>query len=99
MLPEIREAFGISTSQVSYLAATRELVSGIVAMPGGIFTDMVRGHWGSILALCMGVFGLGWVVMGFSPIYPVLLLGMVFGCIINSIVASTGHSRYSSSIP
>lgn len=77
MLPEIREAFGISTSQVSYLAATRELVSGIVAMPGGIFTDMVRGHWGSILALCMGVFGLGWVVMGFSPIYPVLLLGMV----------------------
>ena len=77
MLPEIRDSFGISTGQVTYLAATRELVSGIVAMPGGVFTDMVRRQWGLILALCMGVFGLGWIVMGFSPVYPVLLLGMV----------------------
>ena len=39
MLPEIRDTFGISTAQVSYMAATRELASGIVAMPGGVFTD------------------------------------------------------------
>ena len=77
MLPEIRDTFGISTGQVSYIAATRELVSGIVAMPGGVFTDMVRRHWGLILACCMAIFGLGWVVMGFSPIYPVVLAGMV----------------------
>ncbi len=77
MLPEIRDAFGISTGQVSYIAATRELVSGIVALPGGVFTDMVRRHWGLILACCMSIFGLGWVVMGFSPIYPVVLAGMV----------------------
>ena len=77
MLPEIRDTFGISTSQVSYMAATRELVSGIAAMPGGVFTDMVRRHWGLILAGCMGIFGLGWVVMGFAPIYPVVLAGMV----------------------
>jgi MFS family permease len=77
MLPEIRDTFGISTGQVSFIAATRELVSGIVAMPGGIFTDMVRRQWGLILACCMGIFGLGWVVMGFSPIYPVVLAGMV----------------------
>ena len=68
MLPEIRDTFGISTSQVSYMAATRELVSGIVAMPGGVFTDMLRRQWGLILAVCMAIFGLGWVVMGFSPI-------------------------------
>ena len=77
MLPEIRDTFGISTGQVSYIAATRELVAGIVAMPGGVFTDMVRRHWGLILACCMAIFGLGWVVMGFSPIYPVVLAGMV----------------------
>ena len=77
MLPEIRDTFGISTGQVSYMAATRELASGIVAMPGGVFTDMVRRHWGLILACCMAIFGLGWVVMGFSPIYPVVLVGMV----------------------
>jgi len=77
MLPEIRDTFGISNSQVSYMAATRELVSGIVAMPGGIFTDMVRREWGLILACCMGIFGFGWIVMGFSPVYPVVLAGMV----------------------
>jgi NNP family nitrate/nitrite transporter-like MFS transporter len=77
MLPEIRDSFGISTTQVSYMAATRELVSGIVAMPGGVFTDMVRRHWGLILAGCMATFGLGWVVMGFSPVYPLVLVGMV----------------------
>ncbi len=77
MLPEIRDTFGISTGQVSYMAATRELVSGIVAMPGGIFTDMVRRHWGLILACCMAIFGFGWIVMGFSTVYPVVLVGMV----------------------
>ena len=77
MLPEIRDTFGISTGQVSYMAATRELVSGIVAMPGGIFTDMVRRQWGLILACCMAIFGFGWIVMGFSTVYPVVLVGMV----------------------
>ena len=39
-------------------------------------TDMLRQHWGLVLAGCMTAFGLGWLVMGFSPIYPVLLIGM-----------------------
>ena len=39
MLPEIRDTFGLSTGQVSYMASTRSLVFGIVSMPGGVFTD------------------------------------------------------------
>ena len=76
MLPEVVATFGLSGLQVGAIATTREVVSGIIALPGGVVTDMVRRHWGAVLAGCMALFGLGWLVMGIAPVYPVLLLGM-----------------------
>ncbi|MCI0811068.1 MAG: MFS transporter [Chloroflexi bacterium] len=76
MLPEVVATFGLSGLQVGAIATTREVVSGIVALPGGIATDMLRRHWGLVLAGCMALFGLGWLAMGISPVYPILLLGM-----------------------
>jgi predicted MFS family arabinose efflux permease len=37
---------------------------------------MVRRHWGVVLAICMGLFGLGWLIMAIAPVYTVLLVGM-----------------------
>lgn len=76
MLPEVVATFGLSGLQVGAISATREVISGIIALPGGVVTDMVRRHWGLVLAGCMGLFGLGWLIMGISPVYPILLLGM-----------------------
>jgi len=76
MLPEVVATFGLNGLQVGAISATREVVSGIIALPGGVVTDMVRRHWGLVLAGCMGLFGVGWLIMGISPVYPVLLLGM-----------------------
>jgi MFS family permease len=76
MLPEVVATFGLSGLQVGAISTTREMVSGIIALPGGVVTDMVRRHWGLVLAVCMALFGLGWLVMGFAPVYPLLLLGM-----------------------
>ena len=76
MLPEVRETFALTGVQVGGINAAREVVSGLVSLPGGVVTDMVRRHWGLVLAACMALFGLGWLIMGFSPIYPILLLGM-----------------------
>ena len=76
MLPEVVATFGLNGLQVGAISATREVVSGIIALPGGVVTDMVRRHWGLVLAGCMGLFGVGWLVMGISPVYPVLLVGM-----------------------
>ncbi|HIM36755.1 MAG TPA: MFS transporter [Dehalococcoidia bacterium] len=76
MLPEVVATFGLSGLQVGAISATREVVSGIIALPGGVVTDMVRRHWGLVLAGCMGLFGVGWLIMGISPVYPILLLGM-----------------------
>ena len=76
MLPEVVATFGLSGLQVGAISATREVISGIIALPGGVVTDMVRRHWGLVLAGCMGLFGVGWLIMGISPVYPILLLGM-----------------------
>ena len=76
MLPEVQEAFKLSAVAVGAIATTRELVSGIVTLPGGIMADVLRRHWGLVLALCMAGFGLGWLLIGLSPVYPLLLAGM-----------------------
>ena len=76
MLPEIRDTFVLSDLRVGALSATRELAGGVIALPGGIVTDLLQRYWGAVLAGCMAVFGVGWLLMGFSPIYAVLLLGV-----------------------
>ena len=76
MLPEVVATFGLNGLQVGAISATREVISGVIALPGGVVTDMVRRHWGLVLAGCMGLFGVGWLIMGISPVYPVLLIGM-----------------------
>jgi FSR family fosmidomycin resistance protein-like MFS transporter len=76
MLPEVVATFGLSGLQVGAVATTREMVSGIIALPGGVVTDVLRRHWGSVLTACMALFGLGWLIMGIAPFYPILLLGM-----------------------
>ena len=76
MLPAVVATFGLSGVQVGAIATTREVVSGVIALPGGVVTDMLRRHWGLVLAGCMALFGVGWLIMGISPVYPILLLGM-----------------------
>ena len=76
MLPAVVATFGLSGVQVGAISTTREVVSGVIALPGGVVTDMLRRHWGLVLAGCMALFGVGWLIMGISPVYPVLLVGM-----------------------
>ena len=76
MLPEVQATFNLSEVGIGAIATTREVVAGMISLPGGVVVDMVRRHWGLVLAVCMGGFGLGWLVMGLSPNYFVLLVGM-----------------------
>ena len=76
MLPQIKSGFGLSPIQVGAIMSTREITAAIITLPGGVIADLLRNHWGLVLAFCMGGFGLGWLVMGLSPVYPLLLLGM-----------------------
>lgn len=76
MLPEVREAFALAGWQVGGIASVREIASGLVALPGGVATDLLRRHWGLVLAVCMASFGIGWMLMGLAPVFWVLLVGM-----------------------
>lgn len=76
MLPEVQAAFGLGGVGVGGITATREVVSGLVTLPGGVIIDALRKHWGLVLAVCMALFGIGWLIIGFSQHYYLLLFGM-----------------------
>jgi MFS family permease len=85
VLPEIQSAFQLNAVGVGGILTVRELASGLVSLPGGVVVDLIRKRWGTLLAVCLGVSGLGSLVMGFSPVYPLLLIGLAAVAISHSI--------------
>ncbi len=84
-LPEIQQAFGLSSVGVGGILSARELASGLVALPGGVLVDIFRKYWGPLLALCLVACSVGCFVIGVSPVYPLLLIGMAVVAISHSI--------------
>lgn len=85
MLPAIKEAFGINAVEIGLLMTAREIAMGVSSLPGGVLSDRLRRHRGNIMAACMALFGLSWLMIGFAPIYPLLIAGMVFVAIATSV--------------
>ncbi|HAA94301.1 MAG TPA: MFS transporter [Dehalococcoidia bacterium] len=85
VLPEIQRTFGLNGVGVGGILTMRELASGLVALPGGVVVDVVRRWWGPLLAVCVGASGLGSLLMGISPAYPLLLLGVAVVAISHSL--------------
>ena len=96
LLPEIQAAFSLSAVGVGGLVSAREIAAGIVALPGGVATDMVRRYWGRLLVACLLASALGAVVMGVSPVYPLLLAGIAVLAAAHSIwhLAASGSLSY-----
>ncbi len=64
VLPEVRDLLlGGSVIAATSLQTTREIASGVVALPGGVLTDALRRYWGWVMAVCMAMFGVGWLLM------------------------------------
>ncbi len=84
-LPEIQQAFGLSSVGVGGILSAREFASGLVALPGGVLVDILRRYWGPLLALCLAACSVGCFVIGVSPVYPLLLIGMAVVAISHSI--------------
>ena len=76
ILPEIQMAFGLNAVGAAGVMSARDLASGLIALPGGVVVDIVRRYWGVLLAACLGLAALGSLVMGVSPVYPLLLVGI-----------------------
>ena len=64
VLPEVRDLLlGGSVIATTSIQTTREIASGVVSLPGGVLTDALRRHWGWVMAVCMALFGVGWMLM------------------------------------
>ena len=64
VLPEVRDLLlGGSIIAATSIQTTREIASGVVALPGGVLTDVLRRYWGWVMAVCMALFGVGWLLM------------------------------------
>ena len=85
VLPEIQHTFGLNAVGVGGVLTMRELASGLVTLPGGVAVDLLRKWWGWLLAVCVGASGLGSLLMGVSPVYPLLLAGVAVVAISHSL--------------
>jgi len=85
MLPVIKETFGISAIQIGALMTAKEIAMGISSLPGGVLSDRLRRYRGLIMAACMALFGLSWLLIGIATVYPMLICGMVFVSVATSV--------------
>jgi MFS family permease len=84
-LPSIRAALGIGPVEVGAIMTARTWSAGLASLPGGVLCDRLQRHWGLVLAASMAGFGLGWLMVGLSPSYSVLVLGMVLSSVASSL--------------
>ena len=85
VLPEVQRAFGLNGIGVGAVITVREVASAAVALPGGVVVDSLRRHWGTLLAGCIVGFSVGALLIGLSPFYPLLLVGMAVVAISHSL--------------
>lgn len=76
VLPEIQAAFGLNSVGAAGVMSARDLAAGLIALPGGVVVDIIRRHWGLLLAGCLAIAAVGSLAMGISPVYFLLLIGI-----------------------
>jgi len=85
MLPAIKETFGISAIQIGALMTAKEIAMGVSSLPGGVLSDRLRRYRGIIMAACMALFGLSWLLIGIATVYPMLICGMILVSVATSV--------------
>jgi len=85
MLPAIKESFGISAIQIGALMTAKEIAMGLSSLPGGVLSDRLRRHRAIIMAACLFLFGLSWLLVGVASVYPLLICGMVLVSVATSV--------------
>ena len=77
MLPNVRDTLALSDVQTTGIATVRQIASGAIDLPGGVAMDLLKRHWGLIMAICTGGVAVGWLILGWAPVYPIRNRGRV----------------------
>ncbi len=75
-LTAIARYLGLSTFQSGMILGIRTSGSGLVSMGAGVLVDRFRNEWGIMLTACMVLNVVAFVVIGLSPNYGLLLIGV-----------------------
>ena len=86
VLTEIHEVLGLAPFQTFFLDGIRSLAAGTTGMSSGLFVDRYRHRTGHILWLAMALMGVGYLLVGMSPTYTVIVLSIM--------VASAGSALW-----
>ena len=76
-LTAIANSLALSTRQTGLLLGIRTSGNGLVSMGSGVLVDRFRDQWGMMLTACMVLNVIAFVVIGLSPNWSVLLIGVV----------------------
>ena len=99
VLPEVQNHFMLTGVGVGLVLTVREISTGLVAFPGGFIADALRRHWAIFLATCIGGFGIGSILMGISPGFPLMLAGIAIIAALHSLWHLSASSSLSRSFP
>ena len=84
LLPDIQQTFLLGGVGVGGVLAAREVATGLVKLPAGVFVDVLRSYWRTLLVTCLAASAAGAVLIGASWAYPAVLLGVM--------IVALGHS-------
>ena len=76
LIPSIRETLGLSDVGVGLIETARTISSAAGNIPAGIMADMYRSKVSLMLASSLACMALGYLLMGASPGYWLLLIGV-----------------------
>jgi MFS transporter, FSR family, fosmidomycin resistance protein len=76
MIPSIKATLGLSDVAIGGISSVQSISSGIANIPAGILTDMFRKKIAWILLTSMLMVGTGYILIGVSEYYWILLVGV-----------------------
>jgi len=85
VLPEIQQAFNLSSVAVGGILTARELASGAVKIPAGVASDALARYWRWLLAACLVAAGLGARVISGSAGYAAVVTGIIIVTVAHSV--------------
>ena len=76
-LTAIANSLALSTRQTGFLLGIRTSGNGLISMGSGVLVDRFRDQWGLMLTACMVLNVVAFVVIGWSPNWGILIVGVL----------------------
>ncbi len=76
-LTAIANSLALTTRQTGFLLGIRTSGNGLISMGSGVLVDRFRDQWGLMLTVCMVLNVIAFVVIGLSPNWGILIIGVI----------------------